>query len=67
MFYMPKQRIRVKPYADTIKVSPAQVRDWFHEGILPGIQIGKVILLDPDECDRALEKFHRPGRAAVAK
>jgi hypothetical protein len=59
---MAKQMMRVKPYAETKKVSPAQIRDWFHEGVLPGIQIGKTILLDPVECDAALERFKRHAK-----
>jgi hypothetical protein len=62
-----KRRVRTRALAEMNSVSQAQIRDWFHEGILPGIQIGKTILFDPTECDRALEVFKRHGRTGVAK
>lgn len=53
--------------AEMNSVSQAQIRDWFHEGVLPGIQIGKTILFDPAECDQALERFKRHGKAVASK
>jgi hypothetical protein len=57
-----KETMRVPEYADRKKVSAAQIRNWFHAGILPGIQINRTILLDPVECDASLEQFKRPGK-----
>ena len=62
-----RKKVRTKAMAERNSVSQAQIRDWFHEGVLPGYQVGKTILFDPDECDRALERFKRPGKAVVAK
>ncbi len=39
-----------------------QIRNWVHRGIIPAIIIGRTILLDADECDRALDRFKRGGR-----
>ena len=57
-----RQTIRVPEYAGAKKVSPMQIRNWVHRGIIPAIIIGRTILLDPEECDRALEQFKRGGR-----
>jgi hypothetical protein len=62
-----KQRVRAKALAEANSVSLAQIRCWFHESVIPGIQVGKTILFDPLECDQALERFKRHGKATTAK
>jgi len=54
-----RQTIRVPEYAKAKRVSPMQVRNWVHSGVIPAIVIKRTILLDADECDRALERFKR--------
>jgi hypothetical protein len=62
-----KRKVRTKAMAERNSVSQAQIRDWFHEGVLPGYQVGKTILFDPVECDQALERFKRHGKTIAAK
>jgi hypothetical protein len=54
-----KHRTRVPEYAKANNMSPMQVRNLIHRGILPAIIIKRLILLDAEECDRALERFKR--------
>ena len=54
-----KHRVRVPEFAKANNTSPMQVRNMIHKGIIPAIVIGRLILIDPDEADRALERFRR--------
>jgi hypothetical protein len=53
------KRCRSSQIARRYNISRTQAIDWFHEGILPAIQIGKTTLFDPLECDVALESYKR--------
>lgn len=59
-----KKRIRVPEYAAANSFSPMHVRNLIHRGILPAIVIGRLILIDPEEADAALEQFKRRGKVA---
>jgi hypothetical protein len=61
-----KHRTRVPEYAKANSMSPMQVRNLIHQGILPAIVINRLILIDPDEADRALERFHRGPKLSVS-
>lgn len=58
--------IRVPEYAKAKNVSSMQIRNWVHKGILPAVVVGRTILLDPEECDRALDRFKRGGKKELA-
>jgi hypothetical protein len=63
----PKRLVRTRHLAEHYSVSQAQIRDWFHESVIPGIQVGKTILFNPMECDEALERYKRHAKTTVAK
>jgi excisionase family DNA binding protein len=43
-------------------VSPRTVQDWMGEGKLPYHKIGYLVRFDPEECDRALERYKIPAK-----
>jgi hypothetical protein len=54
-----KHRVRVREFAKANNMSPTQVRNLIRDGIIPAIVIKRLILIDPEEADRALERFRR--------
>jgi hypothetical protein len=60
-------KYRSRQMAKRYNISVSQVIDWFHEGVLPGIQVNKLILFDPIECDHALETYRRLKGGKVVK
>jgi hypothetical protein len=56
---MIKHTIRVPEYAKAKKVSPMHIRTLIHTGVIPAIIIKRLILIDPDEADAALEHYKR--------
>jgi hypothetical protein len=67
MSYSGKQRVRAKAIAEANGVSANHILDLFREGVIPGIKFGRMILFDPVECDKALERFKRPGKVGAVK
>jgi hypothetical protein len=41
------------------------IRNLIHRGFIPALVIGRIILINPDEADRALERFRRGAKAPV--
>jgi hypothetical protein len=62
-----KNLTRVIPYAKSKGVTPALVRKWVRDGLLPAIVVNRTILLDATECDQVLARFKRPGLIAADK
>jgi hypothetical protein len=59
------KRCRSTEIAKRYSISRTQAIAWYHEGVLPAVQIGRLILFDPIECDAALETYKRlKGKAA---
>jgi len=44
-------------------VSANHILDLFREGVIPGVKFGRMVLFDPIEVDKALERFKRNGKA----
>jgi adenine specific DNA methylase Mod len=62
-----KHRTRVPEYAKANNMSAMQVRNLIHRGIIPAIIIKRLILIDAEEADRALERFKRGGQLGGKK
>jgi hypothetical protein len=67
MEYLGKRRVRAKAIAQANDVSANHILDLFREGVIPGVKFGRMVLFDPIEVDKALERFKRHGKAVAAK
>lgn len=49
LIYM--KRIKVSVYADKMGLTPQTIRNQFHKGMIPGVQLptGTILLDDPEE------------------
>ncbi len=45
-------------------MSPRTIQELMSQGILPFHKIGYMVRFDPEECDRALERFKRVPKMA---
>jgi excisionase family DNA binding protein len=51
--------LRPKELAERLSVSPRQLRQWQHDGVIPFLKIGQMVLFDPAKVAEALSRFER--------
>ena len=63
---MKKSDIRVRPetYAEDNSVHVNTVYGWMRDGVIPHLKINRLILIDVEEADEALQRFKRESRSA---
>jgi len=53
-----RQYNRPAQEAKRLGICRRELSNWMNQGIVPFLQIGRVILFNPDAVDAALEKLH---------